>query len=86
MKITKKLKASDKYLNARSTRKYFENGCLCILENKIKLQITDDDQLAADYYWSNCKCSRHPKSASRVSWDSLLTTKERKDLLEKHMK
>jgi hypothetical protein len=44
------------------TRKYFEDGCLCIKNGKIDKQavsVADDD--AANYYEASCKCSRNYK-------------------------
>lgn len=46
-------------------REYFEVGCLCIINNKITKQLSLNDKDAVDYYWDNCKCSRHPESYIR---------------------
>jgi len=48
--------------------KYFEEGCLCIITNKIAKKGPADDN-ALEYYLKNCTCSRHPESANRECWD-----------------
>jgi hypothetical protein len=48
--------------NSKSTREYFEKGCLCIAEGNIsKKPASVDDNEAATYYENNCKCSRNYK-------------------------
>lgn len=51
--------------NASYFRDYFERGCLCIIDATIQKQDTSNDKDAVDYYWDNCKCSRHPESYIR---------------------
>ena len=51
-----------------SLREYFENGCMCILTEKIEKCNYLDDK-AEDYYLKNCHCSRHPESSTRYCWD-----------------
>ena len=52
-----------------SLREYFENGCLCILTEKIEKCNHLDDDKVEDYYLKNCHCSRHPESSTRYCWD-----------------
>lgn len=50
--------------NLIKMRKYFELGCLCILDGKLEKcsdEVTDDE--AIKYYMEGCKCSRHPEYA-----------------------
>ena len=56
-------------MNSKYFRKYYEDGCLCILTNKIKKIEGGDDKLAVDFYEKNCHCSRHTNSAKRECWD-----------------
>lgn len=43
-------------------RKYFEDGCLCIINKKIDLKGNDVSNLDATiYYENNCRCSRNYK-------------------------
>lgn len=45
---------------AKSNREYFEQGCLCISEGKIKkLSSSTQDWDAVSYYGKACKCSRN---------------------------
>lgn len=66
----------------RHFREYYESGCLCILTNKIKKTEGGDDAAAVSFYDENCTCSRHPESANRKCWDSLLTLEQIKNLLQ----
>ena len=50
-------------------REYFENGCMCILTEKMEKCKNLDDDKAVSYYLKNCHCSRHPESANRHCWD-----------------
>ncbi len=52
-----------------SLREYFENGCMCILTEKIEKCNHLDDAKVEGYYLKNCHCSRHPESARRYCWD-----------------
>lgn len=73
----KKTKTSnDKYF-----REYYELGCLCVLTNKIEKFEGEDDAEAVEFYEKNCQCSRHTNSANRKCWDSLLTPKEHRKLV-----
>lgn len=41
-------------------RAYFEEGCLCLLNNPSELAPKEwSDYLAIKYYEKNCKCSRN---------------------------
>lgn len=51
---------------------YFERGCVCLLTNKFENSDSENPVVAADYYMKNCKCSRHPESATRYCWDKNL--------------
>lgn len=46
--------------NEKFCRDYFEFGCLCIQNGTLeKLGASVDDRIAADFYESNCSCSRN---------------------------
>lgn len=45
-------------MSAKDTRDYFEKGCLCILTHRMPVYIRESDEVAADRYMSDCKCSR----------------------------
>lgn len=48
--------------NNEIMRDYFERGCLCILERRVKKQpISVSANVAVKKYMASCKCSRHPK-------------------------
>lgn len=41
-------------------RQYFEDGCLCIQSGKLKKRPEQElDQSAAEFYESNCVCTRN---------------------------
>lgn len=48
--------------------KYFEDGCLCLHKDKLS-KPSNEVKDAEKYYLDNCKCSRHPESATRECWD-----------------
>lgn len=75
-------KHSQKPINNKYFREYYEIGCLCVLTNRIKKIEGGDDAIAVEFYEENCQCSRHTNSANRECWDSLLTPEEHKKLIK----
>lgn len=61
-----------------SIRDYWEQGCLCILTGRTKLQHNETDEVANAYYLLMCQCSRHPESYLYADPD--LERKMRKEL------
>jgi hypothetical protein len=48
--------------NDEMTRDYFEEGCECIAEKKLrKRPVSDSAAKAVKFYLARCKCSRHPE-------------------------
>ncbi|KKN85071.1 hypothetical protein LCGC14_0282400 [marine sediment metagenome] len=54
--------------NLQFLRGYFEAGCLCILSHGTLARAPDDmsDEMAADLYMANCRCSRHPNYPQNI--------------------
>jgi hypothetical protein len=41
-------------------REYMEQGCLCLIEGRIKIDPRETNRAAAARYLNQCTCSRHP--------------------------
>lgn len=70
---------------ARNLVHYFEQGCVCLLTNKIEKCDSQDPVEAEAYYTEKCTCSRHPESATRDCWDKQLD-KAGKAALKRYLK
>lgn len=44
-------------------REYFETGCVCVLSGELdKAPVAMAENDAAEYYMTNCRCTRHPEA------------------------
>jgi hypothetical protein len=56
-----------RYTAAQSTendtegRRYFEDGCLCLIAGQMHIIASESNQKAVARYMAECKCSRHPE-------------------------
>lgn len=56
-----------RYTASRSTendtggRRYFEDGCLCLIGGQMHIIASESNQNAVARYMAECKCSRHPE-------------------------
>lgn len=47
--------------NDTEGRRYFEQGCLCLIEGKFSILPSESNAKAVARYMAECKCSRHPE-------------------------
>lgn len=45
---------------AQQLRQYMEEGCLCMIEGRLKIDPYETHRAAAARYLAQCTCSRHP--------------------------
>lgn len=48
-------------VNDTEGRRYFEDGCLCLIGGQMHIIASESNQKAVARYMAECKCSRHPE-------------------------